>query len=197
MSWWTVRVLILGWLLVMGCPTSALKDSEEEMKRGPVVVGFLHLEPKGPYFRKHQTEAQVRFFDVRNEGTGELIRVHVREKAKRFVVRLSPGHYHVLRIQIGEGPFRSESYTDMNFDVFPDKTNYLGIWRLRIDAPKTVRMLQLDVFTGVPDWEQLLLLHPELGEKALMVSTPQPGTNQNRLFAVAPSQPRAKYFYRR
>jgi len=197
MSWWTVRVLMLGWLLVMGCATSALTDGEGETKHGFVVVGFIHVEPKGPYFRRHQTEAQVRFFDVKNAETGKLTRISMTETAKKFVTRLPSGHYQVLRIQIGEGPFRSESYTDMNFDVFPDKTNYLGIWRLRVDAPKTVRMLQLDVFSEVPDWEQLLLLHPELGEKALMVSTPQPGTNQNRLFAVAPSQPRAKYFYRR
>ena len=182
---------------MMGCATSALKDGAEETKRGPVVVGFLHVESMGPYFRRHQTEAEVRFFDVKNEETGKSTRISMTESTKWFVTRLSPGHYHVLRIQIGEGPFRSESYTDMNFEVFPDKTNYLGMWRIRVDAPKTVRMLQLDVFSEVLNWEQLLVVHPELGEKALMVSIPQPDTNQSRLFAVAPSQPRAKYFYRR
>ena len=182
MSGCIARVLILGWLLVMGCATSEVNNIEREAKSEAFVVGFLHLESKGPYFRRHQTEAQVRFFDVKNEETGKLTRISMTESTKRFVTRLSPGHYHVLRIQIGEGPFRSESYTDMNFEVFPDKTNYLGIWRLRVDAPKTVRMLQLDVFSEVLNWEPLLVLHPELGEKALMVSIPQPDTNQSRLF---------------
>jgi len=85
----------------------------------------------------------------------------------------------------------------MNFDVLADKTMYLGIWRLRVEAPKTVRMLHLDVLGDVPDWDLMVSLHPELGEKALVVSLPQPVINQNRLFTVAPSQPRAKYFYRR
>ena len=197
MSGWIARALMLGWLLVMGCATSELDNIEREAKSEAFVVGFLHLEPKGPYFRRHQADAQVRFFDVKNEETGKLTRISMTKSTKRFVTRLSPGHYHVLRIQIGEGPFRSESYTDMSFEVFPDKTNYLGMWRIRVDAPKTVRMLQLDVFSEVLNWEPLLVLHPELGEKALMVSIPQPDTNQSRLFAVAPSQPRAKYFYRR
>ena len=194
---WPARILMLAWLLFPGCATSESKDLEGGTKSGSVVVGFIQVEPNGPYFRMHQTEALVRFFDVMNSRTGEWTRVHITEKAERFVTRLSPGHYELFRIQIGEGPFRSESHVNMSFDVLADKTMYLGIWRLRVDSPKTVRMLQLDVLAKVPDWDLLVALHPELGEKALVVSPPQPVTNQNRLFAVAPSQPRAKYFYRR
>jgi hypothetical protein len=86
---------------------------------------------------------------------------------------------------------------NMSFDVLADRIMYLGIWRLRVDSPKTVRMLQWDVLTEVPAWDLFVTLHPELGEKELVVSLPQPVNNKIRLFAVAPSQPRAKYFYRR
>ena len=192
-----VRVLMLAWLLLTGCATSESKEFEGGAKSESVVVGFIQVEPNGPYFRMHQKDPFVRFFDVRNTSTGEWTRVHMTEKAKNFLTRLSPGHYELYRIQIGEGPFRSESQVDMNFDVLADKTMYLGIWRLRVEAPKTVRMLHLDVLGDVPDWDLMVSLHPELGEKALVVSLPQPVINQNRLFTVAPSQPRAKYFYRR
>jgi len=192
-----VRVLMLSWLLLTGCATSESKEFEGGAKSESVVVGFIQVETKGPYFRMHQKDAFVRFFDVRDTSTGEWTRVHMTEKVEGFVTRLSPGHYELFRIQIGEGPFRSESRVDMNFDVLADKTMFLGIWRLRVEAPKTVRMLHLDVLGDAPDWDLMVSLHPELGEKALVVSLPQPLNNQNRLFTVAPSQPRAKYFYRR
>jgi len=192
-----VRVLMIAWLLLAGCATSESKEFEGGAKSESVVVGVIQVEPNGPYFRMHQKDALVRFFDVRNTSTGEWTRVHMTEKAESFQARLSPGHYELFRIQIGEGPFRSESQVDMTFDVLADKTMYLGLWRLRVEAPKTVRMLHLDVLGDVPDWDLMVSLRPELGEKALVPSLPQPLTNQNRLFAVAPSQPRAKYFYRR
>ncbi len=189
--------LMLGGLLLTGCVTSAPNNLEGGSQRGSVVVGFIQVQPTEPYFRMHQTEALVRFFDVVNSRTGEWTRVHMTPKSGRFVTRLSPAHYELIRIQIGEGPFRSESQVTMGFDVLADHTMYLGIWRLRVDAPKTVRMLHWDVLADVPDWDLLVSLHPELGEKELVVSLPEPVTNQIRLFAVAPSQPRAKYFFRR
>lgn len=194
---WTARFLMFASLLLPACAALESKGLEGETQNESVVVGFIQVEPSGPYFRMHQAEALVRFFDVMNTWTGEWTRVHMTGKAERFVTKLSPGHYKLFRMQVGEGPFRSESHVNMNFDVLADKTMYLGIWRLRIDAPKTVRMLQLDVVAEIPDWDLLVALHPELGENELVVSWPKPETNHNRLFAVAPSQPRAKYFYRR
>jgi hypothetical protein len=58
-------------------------------------------------------------------------------------------------------------------------------------------MIQWDVLADVLDWDLLVSLHPELGENEVEVSLPEPLTNKTRLFAVAPSQPRAKYFFRR
>jgi hypothetical protein len=191
------RALILGCFLLTGCATSGSKDLEGGIERGSVVVGFIQVEPTEPYVRLHQTEPLVRFFDVMNSRTGEWTRVPMTGKAERFVTRLSPGHYDLVRIQIGEGPFRSESQVNMSFDVLEDKTMYLGIWRLRVEAPKTERMLHWEVLAEAPDWDLVVALHPELGEKVLVVSPPTPTIHQMRLFAVAPSQPRAKYFYRR
>ncbi len=193
---WTFAVLLAGWLF-QGCATVEPGRLDEEAEKGSLVLGFLRVEPTGPIFRLHQEEPHIRFLDVKNTQTGEWTRIPISEKATRFVTTLSPGQYEIFRIQLGEGPFRSESYVNLNFEVLPDKTMYVGIWRMQVDAPKTVRMLQLDVLDELPDWDLLVTLHPELDEKALAVSLPQPTTNQSRLFAVAPSQPRSKYFYRR
>ncbi len=194
---WTAGTLIFCGLVVSGCVTSESKGVEGTIHNESTVVGFIHIEPTGPYFRLHQTDPVVRFFDVRNSQTGEWHRVHLTMKSKSFEMRLSPGHYELFRIQIGEGPFRSEAHVDMSFDVRPDKANYLGIWHLRIDSPQTVRMLRWGVIEEVLDWPMLAAFYPKLDEKDVVISLPQPQSTQIRLFAVAPSQPRAKYFYRR
>jgi len=193
----TARALMLVCLLLTACATLETKELEVGSKNESVAIALIQVEPTEPFFRMHQAEALVRFFDVKNTKTGQWTRVQMTGKAKRFITRLSPGRYELVRLQIGEGPFLSETYMNMSFEVHAEKTNYLGIWRLRVDPPKTVRMLQLDVLAEAPDWDLMVALYPELGEKALVASLAQPVTNQNRLFAVAPSQPRAKYFYRR
>ncbi len=196
-DWVAAAFLMVLCLSVGGCSTLRLNDSEKSTSGETIVLGVIQVEPSGPYFRMHQTEAFVRFFDVRNTSTGERTRVQVIEKAEKFVTKLSPGHYELFRIQIGEGPFRSEAQVNMTFDVVPDKANYLGVWRLRVDPPKTVRMLQWEVLAEIQDLDPFQVLGPVLGENPLEVSLLKPVNNQHRLFAVAPSQPRAKYFYRR
>ncbi len=193
----TVGAMVFGCFLLTACATSEIKEMKETENDKSVVVAFVQVEPTEPFFRLHQAEALVQFFDMKNTKTGEWTRVHMSGRANRFVTWLSPGGYELVRLQIGEGPFLSETYMNMRFDVHPEKTNYLGIWRIRIDAPKTVRMVQVDVLADAPDWDLMMSLHPELGEKPLVASLAQPVTIQNRLFAVAPLQPRAKYFYRR
>ena len=194
---WAARILIFGGFLVTGCVTSESKNVEEIINNKSMVVGFIHMEPTGPFFRRHQTEPIARFFDVKNSKTGERSRVHLTAKSKSFDMKLSPGHYELFRIQIGEGPFRSEAHVDMSFDVLPDKANYLGIWHLQIDSPQTVRMLHWSVMEEVLDRKMLVALYPELAEQDLVVSLPQPESTEIRLFGVAPLQPRSKYFYRR
>ncbi len=196
-EWVAAGVLIALCLYLGGCSTSGLNTSEMASSEKTIVLGLIQIEPRGPYFRLHQAEALVRFFDVRNTNTAERSRVQVTEKAERFVTRLSPGHYELFRIQIGEGPFRSEAHVNMTFNVVPGKTNYLGVWRLRVDPPKTVRMLQWEVLPEIKHLDPVPLLGPILGDRPLEVSLLKPVNNQHRLFAVAPSQPRAKYFYRR
>lgn len=191
----TACLLMLGIMFLVGC--AGIQVPEGTVHGGSVVIGFIHVEPTEPYVRRHQSDPRVRFFDVIQTQTGEWTRVTFSENPKRFVVRLSPGHYKLVRIQIGEGPFRSEAQVKMSFDVLEENTMFLGVWRLRVDTPKTERMLQWEVFPEVPDWNLLMEMHPELGEKPLAVSLLKPETNHVRLFAVAPSQPRAKYFYRR
>jgi len=196
-DWVAAGVLLSMCLHLAGCSISGSKDLERSTGFEPIVVGFVQVEPTRPFFRKHQTEALIKFFDVKNIKTGERTRVHMEPGAERFVTRLSPGEYELFRIQIGEGPFRSESMVNMTFQVYADKVVYLGIWRLRIDPPKTVRMFQWDVLAEAPNWDLLLVSHPDIGDKPLLISLLQPVTSHVRLFAVAPSQPRAKYFYRR
>ena len=125
MSCEAVRVLMVAGLLLTGCATSESKEFEGGAKSESIVVGVIQVETKGPYFRMHQKEAFVRFFDVRNTKTGERTRIHIEPEAEMFVTRLSPGDYELFRIQIGEGPFRSESHVNMGFDV-PDMQRWKG-----------------------------------------------------------------------
>ena len=194
---WAVHILVFWGFLVVGCVTSDSKNVEKTNNKEAMVVGFIHMEPTGPFFRRHQTEPIARFFDVKNSTTGEWSRVNLTTDSKSFETKLSPGHYELFRIQIGEGPFRSEAHVDMSFEVLPDKANYLGIWRLQIDSPQTVRMLHWSVLEDVLDRKMLIALYPQLAEQDLVVSLLQPESIEIRLFAVAPSQPRSKYFYRR
>ncbi len=195
-DWVASGFMVTMCLLFVGCSTWGGHDPQNATS-GESIVGVVQVEARGPFFRMHQTAAQVRFFDVRNTNTGERIRVDMTDHAERFVTRLSPGHYELFRIQIGEGPFRSEAHVNMSFDVVPDKINYLGVWRLQVDPPKTVRMLQWEVLAETPNLDPVKVLHDVLGENPLEVSLLKPVNKQHRLFAVAPSQPRAKYFYRR
>ena len=193
-----VLVLMVAWFLLTGCATSESKELEGGAKSESVVVGVIQVETKGPYFRMHQKEAFVRFFDVRNTKTGERTRIRIEPEAEMFVTKLSPGDYELFRIQIGEGPFRSESHVNMGFDVPEGKALvYLGTWKFRVDPPKTVRMLRWDILSEASDRDLLVALSPDLSDKPVVISLPQPVTTQVRLFAVAPSQPRAKYFFRR
>lgn len=196
-AWMTAGFIISLCLNLVGCATSGLKNSENSAQDQSLVLGLVLVEPKGPYFRMHQEEALVRFFDVRNTETGERTRVQMTEKAEKFLTRLSPGHYELYRIQIGEGPFRSEAHVNLSFEVVAEKTNYLGVWRLRLDPPKTVRMLHWEVVAETQNLDPVQVLRNVLAHHPLEVSLLKPVINQNRLFAVAPSQPRAKYFYRR
>ena len=196
-EWVVVCVLISMGLFSGGCTTWGLHDPEAPPLDKSMVLGFIQVESNGPYFRMHQTEAAVRFFDVRHINTGKRTRVLMTENGERFVTELSPGHYELFRVQIGEGPFRSEAIVKMNFDVVADKAIFLGVWHLRVDPPKTVRMLNWEVRAKTLNGDPAPVLKSILGDHALEVSLPKPESTQNRLFAVAPSQPRAKYFYRR
>ncbi len=196
-NWVASGFMVMMCLLLVGCSNRGLPDSENATSGESIVLGLVQVEARGPIFRLHQAAAQVRFFDVKNTETGERTRVDMTDHAERFVTRLSPGHYELFRIQIGEGPFRSEAQVNMTFDVIAEKTNYLGVWRLQVDPPKTVRMLQWEVLAETPNLDPVTVLRDLLGDYPLEVSLPKPEFNQDRLFAVAPSQPRAKYFYRR
>ena len=119
------------------------------------------------------------------------------EKSGAFVVSLDPGRYELGRMQFSEGPFRSESQFPMTFEVFKGKVTYLGVWRMRVDPPKTVRKVQLIIIAEAPDWDSFLAARPELKPRPVLVSLPQPITSEFRLFGVEPLQPRSKYFRRR
>lgn len=193
-NWVVVSIFVCVWFNLMGCSTQGLGNSESSLKENSMVLAFVQVEPKGPYFRKHQTEPTIRYFDVRNISTGELTRLTMESKTDRLVARLASGEYELFRVQVGEGPFRAEALVNMTFQVDQEKITFLGIWRFLVDPPKTVRMLHWEV---VADQDLVRDLSPDLGDESIVVSLPKPVATQVRLFAVAPSQPRAKYFYRR
>ena len=196
-DWMMVGLLMGVSLSLIGCSTQGLPDTENSGKDESPVLAFVQVAPKGPYFRKHQTEAMIRFFDVKNIGTGERVRLTVESNTSRLVASLAPGEYELFRVQIGEGPFRSEALVEMTFQVYAEKISYLGTWHFVIDPPKTVRMLQWEILGESSDRDLVRASNSEYDYKHIVFSLPKPLITKVRLFAVAPMQPRSKYFYRR
>ena len=157
--------------------------------------GLIKVRATGSYSRGYQT--QLRFFHLLNLETEKRIRVNVQSADKAFILALPPGRYEVVRVQITEGPFTMESHTQLKFHVRPNGINYLGTWQFEVDSPRTQRMVRLEVLSEPSTRDLVLDKNTELRTQPLLVSLPQPTTDEFRLFGVAPAQSRSKYFNRR
>lgn len=158
-----------------------------------LVFGGIALETIGPNPR--QFPARLRFFDVINVSTQERTRVMVGAEAQTFSVFLLPGHYEVIRLQFNEGPFRAESSVTMRFHIAANQLTYLGTWQLKVDTPRTQRMVRMEVPQKNPNWEEVFEGDPTLKGKFVVNSFPELTTRQARMYVVAP-YPKVPYFYR-
>ncbi len=194
--WGTIRVTFSIAILSMflsGCFTVGAQNVTGERGDQSLVFGGIDLETIGPNPR--QFPARLRFFDVIHVSTKERTRVMVGAEAQTFSVFLLPGHYEVIRLQFNEGPFRAESSVTMRFHIPTNQLTYLGTWQLKVDTPRTQRMVRLEVPQKNPNWEEVFEGDTTLKGKFVVNSFPELTTHQARMYVVAP-YPKVPYFYR-
>ncbi|MCA9472542.1 MAG: hypothetical protein MRJ96_02610 [Nitrospirales bacterium] len=181
-------------ILSMACAFTQTEDVLPGTDGKVLAFGVIKVEQAGPYFRWDWTH--VRFLDFVNVQTDHEIREYVDASEDAFVLRLLPGTYRLVRIQVSDGPYRAESYLDATFTVHAESVNYLGTWNFAIDSPRTQRMVKLNIESDQPDWETFQEKIPELRGLPLKIALPQPVSEQSRLFSVNP-YPNVRYFKRR
>jgi hypothetical protein len=180
-------------MFLSGCVTVGAQNVISERGDQSMAFGGIVIETIGPNPR--QFPARLSFFDVVHDSTQERIRVMIESEAQRFSVLLSPGHYEVVRLQITQGPFRTESSIPMRFHISANQLTYLGTWQLKVDTPRTQRMVWIEVSEKNKNWEKAFEGHPILKDKTVVSSFPEFTTHQARMYVVAPI-PKVPYFYR-
>ncbi len=194
--WGMIRVpfsIAILSMFLSGCFTMGAQNVTGERGDQSLVFGGIDLETIGPNPR--QFPARLRFFDVIHVSTQERTRVMVGAEAQTFSVFLLPGHYEVIRLQFNEGPFRAESSVTMRFHIPANQLTYLGTWQLKVDTPRTQRMVRMEVPQINPNWEEVLEADTTLKGKSVVNSFPELTTHQARMYVVAP-YPKVPYFYR-
>jgi len=193
------EAFLTGWLLITcgvlltSCVHMHKPELLETKNKNISAFGLIKVRPVGPYSRGYET--QLRFFHVLDLQTQERIQVYVRSSAQAFGLSLNPGQYEVTRVRINEGPMSMESHVSLPFEVFPDRTTYLGTWKFDVDCPRTQRMLRMDISDELPRWEEMPQFHQSLKNKNLVASLPKLRTDEVRLYVVPP-YPRVNFYYR-
>ncbi len=193
------EALKTGWMVVTcgvlmtACVGVAQKDWQWMKGEEPTAFGLIKVRPTGSYSRGYQT--QLRFFHLLNLGTGERLRVDVQSAAKAFILNLAPGDYEVVRVQFNEGPMMMESHFSLQFQVRPNVMTYLGIWQFDVDTPRTQRMLRTEIFHEQPNWDEIPMMHRAPNRKTMEVFLAKLGSEETRLYTVAP-YPKISYYYR-
>ena len=185
-------VVVCG-VLITGCVGVAQKDWQWKKGEEPTAFGLIKVRTTGSYSRGYQT--QLRFFHLLNLGRGERLRIDVQSAAKAFFLTLAPGDYEVVRVQFNEGPMMMESHVSLQFQVRPKGMTYLGIWQFDVDTPRTQRMLRTEITNEEPNWGEIHMMHRVLNRKTMEVFLPKLGSEEIRLFTVAP-YPKISYYYR-
>ena len=180
-------------VLMTACVGVAQKDWQLKKGEESKVFGLIKVRTTGSYSRGYQT--QLRFFHLLNLDSGERLRVDVQSAAKAFFLTLAPGDYEVIRVQFNEGPMMMESHVSLQFQVRPNGTTYLGIWQFDVDTPRTQRMLRTEIVHEQPNWEEVSMMHGAPNRKTMEVFLPKLGSEEIRLFTVAPN-PKISYYYR-
>lgn len=180
-------------IFLSSCFTVGAQNVTGEGGDQSLAFGGIDIETIGPNPRQFPT--RLRFFDVIHVSTQERTRVMVEAEAQTFSVLLLPGHYEVIRLQFNEGPFRAESSVTMRFRIPANQLTYLGAWQLKVDTPRTQRMVRMEIPQKNPNWEEVFEADTILKGKSVVNSFPELTTHQARMYVVAPV-PKVPYFYR-
>src|ERR1044071_8966571 len=82
-----------------------------------VIVGHVITVLTGPSNRWWSPE--LRFFEIVHAGTGERTQVMVESDDAWFTVRVKPGDYQLVRLQVSEGAFLANAGPIIRFTAAP------------------------------------------------------------------------------
>lgn len=179
--------------LISGCTTIPSGSSQDSAKK-ELTFGYVQVETNGVNPRGYSTN--VRFISLTNTETGERFRMNINSDSDVFSLRLAHGNYSVDRVQFNEGPFLAESHVKFEFHVSPGKATYLGVWQFKVDAPRTVRQVHINLEEGDPEISRKFSENLVLEQVPIDTVVPQPNSLVARVYSVAPN-PKFRYFYRR
>jgi hypothetical protein len=185
-------------LSCVGCATGMPSLVEVPEKNRPLVMGRVVAVVTGESSRMYGPK--VRFFEIEEVRTRERFNVEIKSEDRHFVIGLSPGDYHLNRVQISEGPFMSMAEMNASFSVRQDPLTYLGTWRFGVDSPRYGRMLALSIVMDADDRSRaesfLVQQYPSFEGVPVTLVLPDPPTMEARLYEVMP-YPRYPSYFRR
>jgi len=196
MIFWRV---ILGWLMlsVSGCVTELSSLANPDQVSEGLLVGRVVTVQMGAGSRR--PAPQMQFLELEHQDSSKRFQVELQSPDQRIVVPIPPGRYRLTRVQIGEGPFRSMAELDMVFSVDVRAISYVGTWKFEVESPRygrhmVVSMAAEESQMRIQDF--LIQQYPQIGERTIVETIPQPSHMDTRLFEVMPYPRYPRYFRR-
>ncbi len=186
--------LVWGGASLAGCVHVLDAQPDPESLKASGILGHVlvwQAEGSGRIF-----PPELASFECEQIESGERYQITVAEDAAFFIASLSPGRYHVTRVIMREGEFRSMAEVPLQFDVPVDGFAYLGKWSLQLEPPNFTREL---VVTVQADWVEavtdLRLRYPGFEINQVETQLAEPTMVRARLYEMTP-YPRFRWFNR-
>lgn len=186
---------ILVGIGIQGCVAKhGLSIPEGPTQTHTTMVGKVQVILTGPSNRWF--EPHLEFAELYNRKTKERVRLDFQTQQAVFLFSIPDGDYELVRVQVGEGAFRSMAQVVGAFSIKPNRLNYVGTWTLEVASPFYDRKIQVRFSSEMENTlSQFRGQYPEYPLNTLEQSLPAPHTQNTRLFEVMP-YPRVKYFRR-
>ncbi len=190
------RIGLLGIVvgMSMGCVLQLGAYPAQENLKGPLVFGHIHMWQEKPSGRIFLPElASLEF--ITNDGQ-KRYRLDIQAASSYFFLPLDPGYYHVTRVFIQEGGFRSSAAISLAFEVPDQGVVYLGAWRFQIDSPNFTREVEVRISAEpVQALVELRVRYPSLSRNVVVSNLAEPSLLRSRLYEITP-YPRFRWFNR-
>lgn len=197
-SWFYHAFLLVLLFGLWSCVTQLPPVADSGEVTNGLTVGRILTFLTGERSRRYLPE--MRFLELEDLDSRKRFQVEIDSPDQHFAIRLPPGRYRLIRVQVREGPFLSMADLDMRFAVDSGAITYVGTWRFGVDSPRYGRMVVASVvadqteIAGIRDF--LIDRFPDLRGRPMVEILPQPPQVEARLYEVMP-YPRYPRMFRR